>query len=332
MLGFKYLKATPTTYILQYKNGQVVRQGAGLSFWYFRPTSVLASLSVSSIDVPFVFNEITADVQDATIQGDLTYRIVDPQKTASLLDFSVDHRGRHQSDDPEKLGERLVKLAQIRARAFSQRHQLADVLVKSDELVGEMLPLLQESSEVEKLGVEVLELSILSIQATPEMTKALQAQAREKLLQEADEAIHQRRNTAINLERQIKENELQTEIAIENKRRQVRETAIAADIAVEEQRAALVDQQVENERKESEARGHALRATLEPLKEIDWRTLVAASGGGADPKNLIAMAFRDLADNADKIGQLNVSPELLNTLLGTTQPPPQTQRKRKQND
>lgn len=317
MLGFSYLKANPTTYILQYKNGSLVREGAGLAFWYFRPSSVIASLNVASVDVPFVFNEITSDVQDATIQGDLTYRIVDPQKTASLLDFSLDTRGRHQSDDPEKLGERLIKLAQIRARAFTQQHQLSDLLVKSDELVAEMLPSLKESAEVEKLGVEVLELSILSIQASPEMTKALQAQAREQLLQEADEAIHQRRNTAIDLERQIKENELQTEIAMEAKRRQVRETSIQADIAIEEQRAALVDRQVENERKEAEARGHALRTTLEPLKEVDWRTLIAASGGANDPKNLIAMAFRDLADNADKVGQLNISPDLLSTLLGT---------------
>ena len=64
------------------------------------------------------------------------------------------------------------------------------------------------------LGVEILALSILSIKATPEMAKALQADAREKLLQKADEAIYARRNTAVELERQIKENELNTEIAV----------------------------------------------------------------------------------------------------------------------
>ena len=244
MFGFAYLKASPTTYILQFKNGSITRQGTGLTFWYFRPASVIASLSVARIDVPFVFNEITQDVQDATIQGDLTYRIVEPRKTASLLDFSLNSRGQHESEDPEKLGERLVKLAQIRARAFTQRHQLPELLVKSDELVAEVLTGLQASEEVENLGVEILGLSILSIQANPEMTKALQAQAREKLLLEADEAIHARRNTAVDLERQIKENELQTEIAVEAKRRQVRETTIQADIAIEEQRAELVDRQV----------------------------------------------------------------------------------------
>ena len=132
------------------------------------------------------------------------------------------------------------------------------------------------------LGVEVLGLSILSIKATPEMAKALQADAREKLLLKADEAIYARRNTAVELERQIKENELNTEIAIEHKQRQVRETKLAADIVLERERSELVDRRVENERKESQARADALRAMLEPIKDVDWRTLMAAQSGGLE--------------------------------------------------
>lgn len=318
MLGFGYIKAPPTTFLLLYKNGVLKRQGAGISFWYFRYNSVIARLNVGSTDVPFVFNEITSDVQDATIQGDLTFRITDPKKTASLLDFSIDAYERYASDDPDKLNERLVKAAQICARAFTQRYTLGELLVKSDEMVAEMLQRMRESEAMNDLGVEIMGLSILSIKATPEMTKALQAKSREQLLLAADEAVHHRRNTAVELERQIKENELQTEIAVEAKRRQVRETQIQADIAIEEQRALLVDQRVNNERKEAEARGDALRATLGPLKEVDWKTLMAVSAGGPDPRSVIAMAFRDLAENAGKIGQLNISPDLLSTLLGKT--------------
>jgi hypothetical protein len=165
------------------------------------------------------------------------------------------------------------------------------------------------------LGVEVIGLSILSIKATPEMSKALQADAREKLLQKADEAIYSRRNTAVELERRIKENELNTEIAVEEKKRTVRETQMRADIAVEQERAELVDRRVENQRKESQARADALRAMLDPIKDVDWRTLMAAQGDGLDARQLIAMAFRDLADKADSIGNLNISPDLLTTLL-----------------
>ena len=51
------------------------------------------------------------------------------------------------------------------------------------------------------------------------------------------------------------------------------------------------------------------------MKDVDWRTLMAAQSGGLDSSQLIAMAFRDLADKADHIGNLNISTELLNSLL-----------------
>jgi hypothetical protein len=315
MLGIRYIKVPPTTHVMQYKSGRVVREGAGLSFLYYAPTSVIVEVPVASTDIPFVFNEVTADHQDAAIQGELTMRVTDPQRLSALLDFSTDKQGRHRSDDPAKLNDRLTHAAQILARGFTQRYELAQLLVSSDSLVAHMLTGLRESEAVATLGVEILGLSILSIKATPEMAKALQADAREKLLQKADEAVYSRRNTAVELERRIKESELNTEIAVEEKRRTVRETKLRADIAIEQERAQLVDRRVENQRKESQAHADALRATLEPMKEVDWRTLMAAQSGGLDSHQLIAMAFRDLADKASAIGNLNISPELLMSLL-----------------
>lgn len=315
MIGIHYLKAAPTSYILLYKSGKVIREGAGLSFFYYAPTSTIASVPQATVDVPFVFNEATADFQDATVQGELTYRITDPRRVAALLDYSIDTRGQYLSDDPTKLGDRLIHVAQILTRAYTQARKLRELLTSSDALVAEVLSGLKASEVTSMLGVEIVALSILSVKPTPDMAKALQAAAREQLLREADEAIYARRNSAVELERTIKENELNTEIAVEHKRRAVRETQMAAEIAVEEQRANLVDRRVANERKEADARAHALQATLEPLKSVDWRTLMAASGGGVDAKTIIALAFQSLAENASKIGELNVSPDLLNTLL-----------------
>jgi len=47
---------------------------------------------------------------------------------------------------------------------------------------------------------------------------------------------------------------------------------------------------------------------------------MAVSAGGADPKLMIALAFRELAENAGKIGELNVSPDLLRSLIGPSTP------------
>ena len=315
MFGIRYLKAPPTMHVLQFKNGKPVRDGVGLSFFYYQPTSSIMQVPVGSNDAPFLFEEVTADFQDVTIQGEITYRISDPKLIVSMLDFSIDHRGRYASDDPAKLNERLVRACQMLSRSYTQRHKLSAVLGATDELAGLIREGLAGSEVVQMLGIEVLSVSLVSIKPSPEMSKALEAEAREQLLQDADRAVFERRNAAVESERQIKENELNTEIAVQEKKRQVRETQMRADITVEQQRAELVDQRVENQRKESEARGEALKATLEPLKDVDWRTLVAASSGGMGSNELIAMAFRDLADNAEKIGTLNISPDLLQALM-----------------
>jgi len=239
---------------MHFRNGTAVREGVGLSLFYFAPLAEIVKIPAGSIAVPFVINEVTADFQEATIQGELTYRIKDPRRVASLLDFSVNSRGMYNSADPAKLNDRLVHATQILARSCTQDRTLRDLLVSSDAVVQAMLDGIRKTEAVTMLGIELLDLSILSIKSTPEMAKALQAEAREQLLRQADEAVFARRNAAVELERKIKESELNTEIAVEQKRRQVRETQMLADIAVEQQRSQLVETKVENDRKEAAAR------------------------------------------------------------------------------
>jgi len=314
MLGIRYLKVPATTYVLQYQGGALKRHGAGLSFYYFSPLSVIALVPVTSVDVPFAFGEVSSDFQEVTVQGTLTYRIRDAVKIASLLDYTVDVKKRYQSDDPSKLGERLVQTAQAGARAFIQSRPLREVLISSAGLVESVTEALRASETIGQLGIELLSVAISSLKPHPEMAKALQAQAREQLLRQADEAIYERRNMAVELERTIRENELSTEIAVAQKRRQVRETEMQAEISVEQQRSDLVESRVANERKESEARAAALEAILKPVRDVDWRTLLAMQGS-VRSEMLISSAFDELAKNAEKIGQLNISPDLLNTLL-----------------
>jgi hypothetical protein len=313
MLNF--MKVPPTTYVLQFKRGKVKREGVGLSFIYSVPTSTIVTIPVASADVPFVFQEATADFQSVTLQGQLTYRVADPKRLATLLDFSVNSRRVYCSDDPRKLPERLVHTVQTLTRAVTQRRLLRDVLVSSDAIVDEVLAKLKSSEAVTTLGIEILGLSLLGIEPTPETARALEADAREALQQRADEAIYARRNAAVEQERLIKESELNTEIAVETKKRQIRETQMAAEIAVEQQRAQLIDRRVENERKDADSRAYVITETLKPLRDLDWKTLMMLGGKGADPKAMIAMAFQGMADNAQKIGELNVSPDLLKSLI-----------------
>ena len=317
-----FMKAPPTTYVLEFKSGRIRREGAGLSFFYYAPTTTIVSIPMASTDVPFVFQETTSDFQAVTIQGQFTYRVADPKRLASLLDFSIDKRHAYCSDDPRKLSERLVHTLQTLTRAITQRLALRDALTSSDAIVAEALDGLKGAEAVSTLGVEILSLSILAITPTPETSRAHEAEAREALQRRADEAIYARRNAAVEQERLIKESELNTEIAVETKKRQIRETQMAAEIAVEEQRAQLVDRRVENERKDADSRAYALTETLKPVRELDWKTLMMLGGNNGDPRTMIALAFQQMAENAQKIGELNISPDLLTAL--TKPGPPAT--------
>jgi hypothetical protein len=337
MLSF--IKVPPTTYVLHYQNGKIKREGAGLSFFYWAPTSTIVAVPLASADVPFVFQETTSDFQSVTIQGQLTYRVADPKRLASLLDFTLDKRSSSYFQDPSgdrsKLPERLVHALQTLTRAIAQRLTLKDMLVSSDSIVAEALQKLKASEAVSTLGLEILTLSIISVKPTPETSRALEAEAREALQGRADEAIYARRNAAVEQERLIKESELNTEIAVEQKKRQIRETQMAAEIAVEqkrgeiretqmateiaveEQRSQLINRRVENERKDADSHAYRLTETLKPLRGLDWKTLMMLGGKGADPKAMIAMAFQEMAENAQKIGELNVSPDLLKSLVSS---------------
>lgn len=311
----EYMKASPTTYLLHYSGGRLRREGPGLSFFYWAPRSTLVAVPLASSDMPFAFAEITSDFQQVTVQGRLTYRIARPRELASLLDYSISPQGSYRSDDPEKLSERLVQATQTLARAVLERQTLRQALGTVEQLTATVRSGLATADSVTRLGVEVLDLAIASVRPTPEMARALEAEAREELQRQSDQAIYDRRNAAVEQERRIKENELSTEIAVQEKQRRIRETRMAADIALENQRADLIERRSANEKQDADAKAYALNATLEPVRSVDWRTLMAISAGGNDPKVLFGLAFRELAENAGKIGQLNVTTELLGSLL-----------------
>jgi len=332
MFGVKHIKFDAMTYVLQYKNGIVKKEGRGLSFFYFEPNSSIVAIPMGSNDLPFIFNESTSDYQTVSIQGQISYKIENPKKLSDVLDFTVNGKGEYKKNDIEKLNQRIINEAQTSTSSFIHNINLKDAIRSAKEIETKILEGLQSSAAINIVGIEILGANILSVRATPEMAKALETSTREKLQQEADEAIYERRNFAVEQERRIKESELNTEIAVEEKQKQIaekkmesdiqkaqndrklREMGLEADIAVENQRKQLIERKAENDKKEAETQGYVLETTLKPYKEFDWKLLTALNNN-TDPKFNISLAFRELAENADKIGNLNISPDLLDTLL-----------------
>lgn len=339
MLGIAFVKSEPTTYLLQYRGGKVVREGAGLSFFYYGPTSTVSAVPVGSRDEPFIFELITHDFQSITVQGQVAYRVSDPRKVSAMLDFALRPDGRtYVSDDYQKLPQRVSSIAEVMLQQAVKNMAIKDALRASEIIATQVASKISTHTEVVALGLEILGVSVLAIKPTPETARALEAEARETILRTADEAIFSRRNAAVEQERAIRESELDTEVAVELKKRLIRETQMEAEasikqkrheleradmessITLETRRKDLVKGQAENTRTLAEAEAFRVAAVMKALETADPRVVQSLAAVGMQPGQLIAQAFGGIAERAERIGSLNVSPELLQSLLDSKLP------------
>lgn len=335
MLGIRFIKSQPTVHLMQFRAGKVVREGSGLSFYYYAPTTTLVAVPIASQDRPFILELVTADFQSVTVQGQVTYRVSDPRRTAGMMDFSLARNGQsYVSEDPKRLGDRVAMQVEVIVQQAVQALELKQALRSSALIARTAQQELATRPEVIALGLVILGVSVMAVKPTPDIARALEAEARESNLKLADDAIYLRRMSAVENERAIRQNELDTDIAVEQKKRQIREAQMeakatlmckendlrseqmASDIELEEKRKAFVASQAHNSRTLAESEAHRVAVVMQALEKADPRIVNALAAAGMQPGQLIAQAFGGIAERAERIGQLNVSPELLQGLLG----------------
>lgn len=336
MFGIRFIKFQPSEYVLKYKNGKIVKEGAGISFHYYAPTTSIVMLPVASSDCHFIFEEATADFQTVSVQGQVTYRIADRKKIAEILNYTLDIKDggkKYISDDPQKLSARISNLVRVMAKKHLEELKLTDAVRACETLAGSILKDLRESEIIASLGVEIMGLTVLAVQPNKDTSRALEAETREQILKMADNAIYERRNSSIEQERGVKENEFNTEIAVENKRRQVRETQLLArqaemkkqnelkdeqldaEIKLEEKRKTLITLASENSKAEADAKAYELAAMMRALEGVNIDVVKSLALVDMKPQALIANAFNSLASSAEKIGQLNITPDLIREIM-----------------
>jgi hypothetical protein len=334
MFGFHYVKASPSQYLLQYRNGRIVREGMGLAFHYFAPRSTLVSVPLAASDVPFMFEEVTRDFQTVTLQGQVGYRITQPRVLAEQLDFSLLPSGQYASEDPQRLSLRVLNAVKAQFRALLQELDLREVLQGTERLAKAARQGLASAPALQALGIEVGELGVLAAKPNPETARALEAPMREQILKQSDDATYTRRNAAIAQEQSIKESELRSELIVEKKKREVRETQVESErvilekkhqtqtqelagrVELEQRNGELVALQAANAKIEAEVRAHGVRELVQAMQGLEPRSLQALLMGNASPETLLAAGFQTLADNAAKIGEFNFSPDLLRQIAG----------------
>ena len=330
----KYVKFEPNNYIFVYKRGKVCNDGKGLSFWYIPRTTSIVNVPIETTTRPFVFNEITNDYQSVTVQGEMIYRILDPKKIIEKVNFAVDSKTiKYISDDYTKISGRVVNVLKTMLTKEIAKLSLTDAIRASEKIAVSINTEIPKNTYIKSMGIEITSFNILSISPNQETTRALEAKARESILKDADDAIYDRRNSAVEQERKIKENELNTEIAIEKKKRQIKETQLEAERTVKEkkrqmqeedlqfqikqenERLKLTNLNAQNKKEEADIKAYTLSKILESFNKTDIQLIRSLTSVGLEPEKIIANAFDVMAENANKIGELNVSSELMQSLL-----------------
>lgn len=334
MFGFRYIHSRPGQYLMQFRNGTLLREGAGLAFWYFAPRTTLVGVPQTVADVPFMFEDVTGDFQAITLQGQVSYRIADPARLSTQMDYSLRADGSHASDDPERLPLRVLNTLKAQFRTQLQAIDLRDVLQGTEALASAVRHGLAANPGLSTLGVQIVDLGILAARPTPDTARALEAPVREQILKQADDATYARRNAAIQQERSVRENELRSDLAVERGQREVRESQIESErilleqrqrmatqeldgrIALERHNAELVTLESANAREAAEARAHGVRVIAQALQGLDARSLQALLLADAAPETRLAAGFQTIADNAARIGTFHFSPDWLQQLAG----------------
>lgn len=280
----KYFKGNHSQYIIKKVGGKIKKRGQGISFRYMVYNTSIITIPATTIDSHFIFNEVTFDFQNVSLQGHFTYRIQDPFKMDSLLDFSIDKEGTFLSEDPEKLELRIKNIVQMATRNEIKDKLLEQALAINTTLADIILESVKTDPLLQEMGIEILSITFNSVKPTPEIAKALEAEYRESLHRKADKSIYERRAAAVEQERKIKENELATQITLEEKKKE------------------LIDLSGDNITKEAEFKAEAKNLELESYKQID-------------PKMLLALSFSELASKSSKIGNLTITSEILASIL-----------------
>ena len=330
-----YVKFSPNQYVLRFTKGRLTAEGKGLSFFYLDRMTSAAAVPVSNTDADLIFEETTADFQKLTVQGQLTYRITDYKKAASAVDFTVNLKTKDYSGNPiAKLSKRIINISEVAVRGLIGGMELTEALSAGEGLAADVLERLCGDAEIAELGAQVIGFSVMKIAANPETARALEAATREEILKQSDDALYERRNASIDQERRVKENELSTEISVQEKKKKIRETEIQTrmmvqareaemerirldnEIELEKKRRELADLKLENAKKEADADSYRIGAVMEAYGRLGSEVLIALAQLNMEPEKLIAQAFEKLAANSGNIGTLNITPDLLESLTG----------------
>ena len=167
------------------------------------------------------------------------------------------------------------------------------------------------------MGLNLVSVRVGAIKPEVEVERALQVRVREAIQQKADEATFQRRALAVEKERAIQENELKNQIELARREQQL------ISQRGENERKRVTD---ENDTSRIATEGAAARSAIDATAKAESISVVELARVAAErermaiyrdfpPDRLFGLAARQFASRLQKIEHLNLTPDLLATML-----------------
>jgi regulator of protease activity HflC (stomatin/prohibitin superfamily) len=308
MFFARHLRATPTNHIVHARRGKIVHNGPGIAFYFRALNAAISEVPVAESELSMLFGARTVDFQEVSVQATVTYRFSDPQLAATRIDFSIDpYSGRWIGKPLEQVATRITELAQQYAVEYISTVKLTEVLGKGIPTVREITASgLIGDARLAETSVVVIGVRITSVRPQSDVEKALETPVREKVQQDADAASYERRAVAVERERAIAENELQSKIELAT-----RESQLVQQEGANAQRRAT--EEAATERIQTTVRAETTRALGAADAEAETARLKAYAG--VDPAVLTALALQDVARNLPQIGTVNLTPDVLTEAL-----------------
>lgn len=303
------LRSDASSHVLRYGRGRLRQSGRGLAFWFRPETASIAELPADDREMAIFVKGRSRDFQSVAVQGTLTWRVADPERLATRVDFSIGLlTGAWTAEPIQRIETRLAGLVNQAALQYLAQAPVRALLDAGPEpLRAALEAALAADVSLADLGLGIAAIRLTNLAPTSELERALQTPTFEALQQKADEATFERRALAVEKERAIAENELanRTELA----RREKLLIAEEADNARARAAAKAESQGIE-------ATGEAERIrTVESARAGAERERIAIYRD-LPPGVLLGLAARDLAAKLDTIEHVNVTPDLLASLIG----------------
>lgn len=316
---FSRYQGAASDFIICMRAGTLTRSGTGQAFWFRSAGTALAQVPLIEREQTVLVKAVSSDQQDVNVQVSLTHRIADPLAAAQRFDFDLFPRSSStEALGAWQIGELVARIAHSVTIARIATMTLAEALDSGMNAVAEALNAATTGEErLVSTGVEICEVCVLSVRPDEAVESALRTPLLEQLQSEADRALYERRTLAVEQEQQISKTELASKLELERRRADLvaQEGQNARRQAEEKAAADLVEANASAERRNilSTAQAEEIAQVGAAKNEVEKARLDALAALGADV--LKALALRDLAGNLPAVGQINITPDMLQGVL-----------------